>query len=272
MNSMYAENKYQALGIFDSGIGGVSCLGQAVKMLPHEHFIYYGDSGVEPYALLSPAQVKTRCFKVCDFLIAKGVKAIVIACNTASAVALSALRKQYPVPILGMVPAIKVAAEYGAKGKIVIMATGMTLKSQTLAQLIAQYAKGLDIVKLRCRNLITLVEAGVIDGVEIENAIRHCFREIDVASIASIVFGCTHLGFLEAPIKKVLGEHIRIADGNEGTIRHLKTILEKESLLNDMLQEEPRVEIFNSGGKIFIQKSHKILLKHVKLLNNKPAK
>ncbi len=260
---MKVDTKHQPLGIFDSGIGGVSVLGQALSMMPHERFVYYGDSGVDPYALLSPTQVEARCLVACNFLTAKNVKAIVVACNTATAVALNKLRRTYPVPILGMEPAIKVAVEYGLPGKIVLMATGMTLRSQNVARLIETYGRGFEIVKLGCRDLITLVESGVITGDPVERAITACFSRIDPAAISAIVLGCTHFGFLGPSINKVLGGRIRIADGNEGTVRHLIATLRRRGLVGDRRGATPRFEIYNSGAEAYVENSKKILGAHL---------
>jgi len=255
------------IGIFDSGLGGISCLGQAIQMLPSEKFVYFGDSGEPPYSLMSEADAVKLCIRACDFLVEKGVKAIVIACNTATYLAVSEIRKRYEIPVLGMEPAIKVAVDYGLNGKIVIMATGMTLKSQMVDNLIDRYGQGLEIVKLSCRDGITLVESGVISGPEMEACIRKSFGEMDPRSISSVVLGCTHFGFLEQPVKKVLGDHIRIADGNEGTIRHLKRILEKADLLNnETTPAGPAFEIYNSGGPEFIENSKAMLKAHLAYL------
>jgi len=231
------------IGIFDSGQGGVSTLGQAAFMLPFEKLIYFGDSGVPPYSLMQKSEVRKLCLAACDFLAQKGVKAIVVACNTATAVALSEMRQQVKIPILGMEPAIKVAADWNLPGQIVIMATGMMLKSQNLKQLIKRVNRGREIVKLACRDVITLVEAGVIAGTEMEDAIAKYFRPLDSNTISSVVLGCTHFGFLEASVKEVVGTHIKIADGNTGTIRHLINILARSNMLRPETGQKPVVII-----------------------------
>ena len=263
------EERRRPIGIFDSGIGGVSCLGQGIKMLPRERFIYYGDSGNPPYSLMPKTEVKKLCIGICDFLTEKEVKAIVVACNSATSLAIRDLRKRCAVPILGMEPAVKVAVEFGLRGRIVVMATGMTLQSNMLNKLIEKYGEGFEIVRLPCRNIISLVEAGVIDGEEIEDHLREYFEDLDKETVSTVVFGCTHFGFLEKSIKKVLGDHIRIADGNEGTIRHLKNILKRGKMLNDMERDAPAVEFYNSGGKAFIESSKRILHKHLMNLKEK---
>jgi len=255
--------KDNPIGMFDSGLGGVSCLGQGIHMLPNERFVYFGDSGVEPYALLPKTAVKQHCFNACDLLVEKGSKAIVVACNTATGVAIKDMRKRYDIPVLGTDPAIKLAVSFGLTGKIVVMATGMTLQSKMMDTLIDRYGAGCEFVKLPCRKIITLVESGIIDGIEIENSIKTCFKGLDPGAISSIVIGCTHFGFLKNPLKKVLGGHIRIADPNEGIIRHLKNILGQENLLNDTEINNPPVEIVNSGGEVYAENAKKMLAKHV---------
>lgn len=262
-------NKDNPIGMFDSGLGGVSCLGQGIHMLPNERFVYFGDSGVEPYALLPKTEVKKLCFNACDFLVENGAKAIVVACNTATSVALADLRKKYAIPVLGIEPAIKPAVSFGLKGKIVVMATSMTLQSKMVDTLIDRYGEGFEIVKLPCRKLITLVESGIIDGLEIEGAIKEYFKDLDPNNISTVVIGCTHLGFLEKPLKKVLGNHIHIADPDEWIIRRLKSILAQKNLLNAAMINSPMVEIYNSGGKIFIENSKKMLEKHLLNLKEK---
>lgn len=258
--------KENPIGMFDSGLGGISCLGQGLHMLPKERFVYFGDSGVEPYALLPKNQVKKLCLDAGDFLVEKGAKAIVVACNTATSVALADMRKRYRIPVLGIEPAIKPAVSFGIKGKIVVMATGMTLQSRMVDSLIDRYGKGFEIVKLACRRLITLVESGIIDGLEIEGAIKACFKDLDPGDLSTVVIGCTHLGFLAKPLKKVLGHHIRIADPNEGLIRHLKSVLAQKNLLNHKTIDDPVVEIYNTGGNVFIETSKNMLQKHLRNL------
>jgi glutamate racemase len=256
-------NKENPIGMFDSGLGGVSCLGQGIHMLPNERFIYFGDSGVEPYALLPKTDVKQHCFDACDLLVEKGSKAIVVACNTATSVALTDLKKRYDIPVLGTEPAVKLAVSFGLTGKIVVMATGMTLQSKMLGALIDRYGSGSEIVKLPCRKIITRVESGIIDGIEIENSIRTCFKELDPATVSTIVIGCTHFGFLAKSLMKVLGKHVRIADPNEAIIRHLKDILEKQNLLNDTKIKHPPAEMLNSGGETYVKNAKNMLEKHL---------
>ncbi|MCP4372628.1 MAG: glutamate racemase [Deltaproteobacteria bacterium] len=262
------ERQYSPIGIFDSGIGGVSTLGQGVHMLPDEEFVYFGDNGNGPYSLKTEEQVKQYCLHACKFLIEKGVKAIVVACNTATAISISDLRKKYDLPILGMEPAFKVAANFNLPGKIVVMGTGMTLKSNMLANLIERFDNGAEIVKLPCRDVIIMIETGVIEGNKIEACIAGYFKELDPKEISSVVFGCTHFGILEKQIKNVLGDHVRIADGNEGTIQHLTNILKDSNLLNPGDRPKADILFHNSGNDTSLENSITIFNAHLKNLEN----
>jgi glutamate racemase len=181
-------------------------------------------------------------------------------------VGVTELREKYTIPILGMEPALKVAVACGLEGSIIVMATGMTLKSPMMDNLIARFGQGCEIVKLACRDVITLVESGIIDGPEMEACLGKYFAEFNPDHIASVVFGCTHYGFLEKPLKKVLGEHIHIADGNAGTIRHLKQILRERDLLSDRETGVSDAEIYNSGGPEYIANARKMLTQHLENL------
>ncbi len=260
--------EYSPIGIFDSGIGGVSTLGQAVHMMPNEAFIYFGDNGNGPYSLKTEEQVKEYCFNACDFLIGKGAKAIVVACNTATIVSISDLRKKYDLPILGMEPAVKLATSYKLPGKIVVIGTGMTLKSQRMTRLIETFGNGYDIVKLPFRDVIKMIEQGIIQGKDLEACMAGYFKGLDPSEISTIVFGCTHFGLLEKPIKNVLGNHIKIADGNEGTIRHLTNILKKLDLLNPGDLPKADILFHNSGSNTSLANSKNNFKAHLKNLNS----
>ena len=259
-------DKEAPIGVFDSGQGGVSTLGQAAYMLPRERLIYFGDSGQPPYALMDEKQAHGLCMAACDFLVQRGVKAIVVACNTATSLAIDDMRKAHSIPILGMVPALKVAVDFDLPGKIVVMATGMMLRSKSMDTLITRVAPHKAVIKLRSRDVITLVESGIINGDKMNATLRHYFAPLDSSTISAVVLGCTHFGFLGRQVQQVVGEHVRIADGNAGTIRRLKKILVRENLLNDQGSKPAPVDIFNSGGQKYVVSAHEMLQKHVAYL------
>lgn len=262
------ENKKNlAVGIFDSGMGGISVLGEVIKELSNEKFIYYGDSFNQPYTDKTNEKLKKLCINICDFLIKKGVKAIIVACNTATIAAIKVLREKYDIPILGVEPAVKLAADLDSDGRIIVMATPFTLRNKRFSELISKYGKGKEIVKLPCPNIIKLVESGVIDGEKTGNCIKICFEKVDINSVSSIVLGCTHFGFLVKVMKKVLGESICIIDGNRGVAKHLRNVLSQKNMLTDIKRDKPYYEIYNSAGRESIKKSKKLLLMHLKNLN-----
>jgi glutamate racemase len=240
------DERKLAIGIFDSGMGGISVLAETIKFMPEERYIYYGDSGNAPYGVKAPEEVNNLSKNICDFLIDRGVKAIVVACNTATSAAIKDLRNTYDIPIIGMEPALKPAVEKKPEGKIVVMATSMTLKEKKFSRLMDKYGQEADIVKLPCPKLVELVEEGILEGERMEETIRECFKDIDKDEISSVVLGCTHYIFLKDSIRNVLGDKIDIIDGNQGTARHLKNILEKKGLLNKEKGEGVDLELYNS--------------------------
>jgi glutamate racemase len=227
-------------------MGGISVLAETIKFMPEERYIYYGDSGNAPYGVKAPEEVNNLSKNICEFLIDRGVKAIVVACNTATSAAIKDLRNTYDIPIIGMEPALKPAVEKKPEGKIVVMATSMTLKEKKFSRLMDKYGQEADIVKLPCPKLVELVEEGILEGERMEETIRECFKDIDKDEISSVVLGCTHYIFLKDSIRNVLGDKIDIIDGNQGTARHLKNILEKKGLLNKEKGEGVDLELYNS--------------------------
>jgi glutamate racemase len=256
-------NKDDPIGIFDSGLGGVSTLGQAMHMLPLEKFIYYGDSGVPPYAFMTASQIRKRCHGICDWFVAQRTKAIVIACNTATSAALENLQTRYDIPVLGTVPAVEVAVAQGGSGKILLLATEFMIQSETLGELIQQYGADREIETRAPREMIDLVESGTIDGPQMDACIRRFFEDLDTVAFAAVVFGCTHLGFLSRAISDVLGPDIHIADGNEETVGQLIQVLNTLDLRRAAGDRSGEVDISNSGGAQYVQNAQKMLQVHL---------
>ena len=236
-------NEYSPIGIFDSGLGGISVLKTCLKVLPEEHFIYYGDSAHSPYGTKSKEVILKRCIEICDDFINKGVKAIVIACNSATSVAVQTLRERYPVPIIGMEPALKVAVNEKKNKTIVVMATPLTLKEEKFAKLMHQY-NTCTIVKMPCPDFVGIVENNLLDDQQaVNHQINQYKQELANKDIDSVVLGCTHFVFLKKVIQNYFGASTVLIDGNLGTANHLKHLLEEHNLL---AQHNKKVEIFNS--------------------------
>ncbi|MCR1934885.1 glutamate racemase [Clostridium tepidum] len=233
------------IGFFDSGVGGISVLKEAFKLLPNENFLYYGDSKNAPYGTKKVEEVKELTFNAIDFLMNKGIKALVIACNTATSVTISDLRKTYDMPIIGIEPALKPAVELKKNGKIIIMATPMTLAEKKFENLMNLYRETEDIEPLPCPGLVEFIESGKVSGEEVYNYLKDKFKKYNNENISAIVLGCTHYPFIKETLRKVIDNKVIIIDGSVGTSKELKRQLKDRNIL----REEDRVgkvTIFNS--------------------------
>ena len=234
------------IGFFDSGVGGISVLREAIIQMPNENYIYFGDSKNAPYGTKTLEQVQQLTISASEMLINRGIKALVIACNTATSASIDKLREKYKsIPIIGIEPALKPAVELHRKGKIIIMATPMTLSEKKFKQLMINYDKDVEIVSLPCPGLVEFIENGVIDGDELEKYFLSKFSGISRDEISSIVLGCTHYPFVKSVILKLLGSEIPVIDGSAGTVRHLKKRLGELNMLNNTSQIG-KIEIINS--------------------------
>ncbi|MDF2881167.1 MAG: murI [Clostridiaceae bacterium] len=252
--------KYKPIGFFDSGVGGLSVLKQAVKLLPNEDYIYFGDSKNAPYGTRSVEEVKKLTFKAVDFLIGKDVKAVVIACNTATSAAIKDLREKYKeIPVVGIEPALKPAVECGRSGKILIMATPMTLAERKFEDLLSNYKDFADIEPLPCAGLVELIENGILEGKELNQYLNAKLAKYKNNDIGAIVLGCTHYPFIKEELSKILDSSVPVVDGSLGTAKQLKRELNKNNMLNDKFSKGS-VEIYNSlEDKKIIELSRKLL-------------
>lgn len=253
---VYNLNSKSKIGIFDSGLGGISVLYDVHKVLPNESIVYYGDSKNAPYGVKSKEEVLKLSKDICDRFIEEGVKAIVIACNTATSAAVDVLRTLYDVPIIGMEPAIKPAI-IGSKGTILVLATEMTLKEDKFNRLVESFEEAHRIIKMPAPLLVDVVENHMDDENKIRQAVAYYLDQVN-GPIDSIVLGCTHYIFLRKQIEDYFDYKIDIYDGNMGTACHLKNILNGHDLLNDD-QAPGQIYINNSSGEEYIKKSHEML-------------
>ncbi|MDP4091598.1 MAG: glutamate racemase [Bacillota bacterium] len=256
----YNFNKEAPVGFFDSGVGGLSVLQEAVKLLPEENFIYYGDSKNAPYGTKPIEEIKRLSFAAADFLLSRGVKALVVACNTATSASIEELRDTYSnIPIIGIEPALKPAVELKLPGKIIIMATPVTLAEKKFYDLIKSYAENSVIQPLPCPGLAELIEDGKLTGEEISYFLRNILEPFMVSPIASIVLGCTHYPFIKGELSRIIGADIPIIDGSAGTARELRRQLSLKDLLSDRTIKG-NIHIFNSlEGEEIIKFSYTLL-------------
>ncbi len=215
------NEKNQPIGVFDSGMGGISVLRELYKIMPEENYIYFGDSINAPYGTKPLESIQRLTIKNVQTLLAQGAKGIVVACNTATAAAVRILRGMYPdLPLVGIEPALKPAALQPGHPAILVMATPMTINGNKYKNLMMRYEMNADIIGLPCPGLMEFVESGNTDGDDLrsflEDLLSPYLREID-----SIVLGCTHYPFVRGLIQQIAGERVRIFDGGSGTAREM---------------------------------------------------
>ena len=223
------------IGVFDSGLGGISVARQIAKDMPAEHVLYFGDSANAPYGIKTPEQVRALSFDIVERFVRQGVKAVVIACNTATSAAVNDLREHYDIPIIGMEPALKVACDRGdvpsdphhIPQRVIVAATPLTLRERKFAKLMDRYDSNNTIFKEPCPDLVEIVESGRLGDHDLVMRTLHgYFDQYDMEHIDSVVLGCTHFVFYRDYFRELLPERAAVIDGNEGTVRHLGVVLE----------------------------------------------
>jgi glutamate racemase len=244
------------IGIFDSGLGGLSVTANIRRLMPHENLLFWGDSAYAPYGTKTPDQIRERCFNIADHLLNEGVKAIVIACNTATSVCAHELRERYPIPIIGMEPALKLACDrgHGKSQRIIVAATNLTLREQKFASLMNRFQSNNTIWKQPCPDLVTIVESGHLGHQqEVNQALERYFASYDLQTIDSIVLGCTHFVFYRNYFRTFCPPQVAIIDGNEGTANRLHELLLQNHELSER-SELGQLEISNSDDSTSINR------------------
>lgn len=226
--------KKQPIGVFDSGVGGISVLRELVKLMPEENYIYFGDSKNAPYGIKTLEEVRKLSIADAEFLIEQNAKALVVACNTATSAAIQILREKYPkMPVVGIEPALKPAVCFKPEPRVLVMATPMTLREEKFHQLLLRYEDQADIVRLPSPGLVELVERGELSGAELEQFLTELFAQYRKERIDCVVLGCTHFPLARETIQKVLGNDVAVFDGGAGTARETKRRLIAAGLKND---------------------------------------
>ena len=255
------DNSKKAIGVFDSGLGGISVLRDLKKLMPNEDFIYFGDSAYAPYGIKTKDEITKRCVEIIDFFIEKGVKAVVIACNTATSASANYLRKKYKdLPIIGMEPALKVATQGVKNNNIVVMATPLTLKEKKFETLMHKFRGNNKVVKMPCPKLVEIVEDDLLDDeTTVINQLKDYYKNVNVDNLDSVVLGCTHFIFYKDYLNEFLPETAHLVDGNMGTWKHVKEILEQKHELNEE-NHVGNIEIYNSSDdQKYVTLSNKLL-------------
>lgn len=231
LSSMH-DIKQRPVAVFDSGVGGISVLQHIHTLLPSEQLLYVADSQYAPYGNKSPAEIQARCVAISDFLIANNAKAIVVACNTATAAAIDMMRNQYTLPIIGMEPAVKPAATASKNGIIGVLATTGTLKSAQFAGLLESYGRNVKVVTQACVGLVECVERGEWQADSTLQLVKKYCQPLLDEGADTIVLGCTHYPFVRPLIEQVVGERVSLIDTGAAVARQLQKRLAELDLLS----------------------------------------
>lgn len=234
-----------AVGVFDSGVGGLSVLRHIRHTLPHERLIYIADSAHVPYGDKPASYIEQRSLALTRFLIEQGADAIVIACNTATAAAAATLRSQFTLPILAMEPAVKPAVAATRNGVVGVLATTGTLESARFAALLEKYAGEVEIVTQGCPGLVEQIERGELDSAETRALVERYTAPLLARGADTLILGCTHYPFLAPLIREVAGSNITLVDTGEAVARHLQRRIQSE--LPARLPGDASAQFFTSG-------------------------
>ncbi len=259
-NEKETEEKRKPVGIFDSGVGGISVVRQIVRILPSEDLYVFGDSANAPYGIRTLEEVRELTLSHVEAMIRENhVKAVVIACNTATSAAIAALRRRYPtIPMIGIEPALKPAALFKQGGKVLVLATEMTIREEKYHELAKRFSDRAELIPLPAPRIVTLVEDGKHDSKEMDAYLAGLFQPYREAGIDAVVLGCTHFPFARAAISRYWGETVPVFDGAEGTARELKRRLTENDLRNPS-EGRGKVVLENSGGIEKIRLSEQLL-------------
>ena len=250
----------QPIGIFDSGVGGLSVLRAIRRELPLETLLFLGDQAHVPYGSRPREQVREYAFGITRFLLAQGAKLIVVACNTASAVALHDLRQAFPaVPFVGMEPAVKPAAETTHTGKVGVLATPTTFAGELYASVVERFAKEVQIFQSTCPGLVEQIESGDLTGPQTRQILKEALRPMLAEGIDTVVMGCTHYPFVIPLIEAITGPEVRTIDPAPAIARQVRRLLTERDLLNPS-EQAGKLRFFTSGNLMAFQKILPVLL------------
>jgi glutamate racemase len=247
------------IGVFDSGVGGLSVLREIRQLLPREPIVYFADQAHVPHGSRTREEVRGYCFAITDFLLANDAKMIVVACNTDSAAALIPLRERYPqVPFVGMEPAVKPAVEQSRTGVIGVVATPATFQGELFASVVDRFAQKSRVVTQTLPGLVELVEEGEVTGPRVEALLRDRLAPLLVEHIGALVLGCTHYPFVREAFASIVGPDVPIIDPAPAVARQVERVLREKDLAQ--IEGYGTVQFFTSGVPAAINRTVQILL------------
>ena len=227
------ENFPKPIGIFDSGVGGLSVLREIRAQMPAQPVIYYGDQARVPYGVRTLEEVRTFAHQITAYLLDQGAGLIVVACNAASAAALHALRQSYPVvPFVGMEPAVKPAAETTRTGVVGVLATPATFQGKLYASVVERFAGNVELLQSTCPGLVQQIEMGHLDGLETRHILEQALQPMLARRIDTVVLGCTHYPFVIPVIQAIVGPGVRVIDPAPAVARQASRLLAASGLAN----------------------------------------
>ena len=242
----------KAVGVFDSGVGGLSVLSQIRKYLPEEHLLYVADSAHMPYGCKTAEEVKQRCLLVAGFLLNQGIKALVVACNTATSVAVQTLRAELEIPVIGMEPAVKPAVHGSKAGVVGVLATSGTLNSDRFNLLRSRFAVQAELIIQPCPGLVELIEQGDLQTDQTKNLLASYLQPLLDKGVDTLVLGCTHYPFVLPLIRQIAGDGVSIVDTGDAIARELKRQLHAKHLLSENHQDGS-VQFWSTGDTAAVQ-------------------
>lgn len=233
------------IGVFDSGIGGLSVLRELQKRLPRENFVFFADQKNVPYGEKTKEELVALTKRIMQFLIAQKSKLVVVACNTATCHAIDEMRDAFPeVPIVGVVPAIKLAAEQTKTGSIALIATPATAKSSYVSELTEKFASRAEVVRVGCFGLEDTVETGSLDSPEALTLLESYLSPLKTKNIDQLVLGCTHYPFLKSQISEMLGPSVTLVDSGDAVARRVESLLREKNIKGS--EESPSHRFFTN--------------------------
>ena len=258
------QKNNQPIGVFDSGVGGLSVLRELQKILPNENFVFLADQLYVPYGEKTKDQLINLVYKITDYFIGQhNIKMMVVACNTATCGAINELRTKYPLPIVGTVPAVKPAVEKTKSGTVAIIATPSTSKSDALRKLIADYCHNINVLNIGCQSLEDAVEEGELDSTEVKRLLNIYLSGVLNSEADQLVLGCTHYPFLKKSIKKIVGPNVKLIDGNIAIARHTQSLLQNYLIENNQ-KKEGEILYFTTGDSLkFTRVASKLLRRQI---------
>jgi glutamate racemase len=235
------------IGVFDSGVGGLSILDEALQQLPHHNYIYFADSANAPYGDKPPQWIAERSLQICRYLVEQDCSAIVVACNTATAEAIATIRSTLDIPIIGVEPGIKPAAMQSQNGIVGVLATEATLNSDKFNALLATLPEHCQFIKQAGAGLVPLIEAGLIETPEMQALLRSHLKPIQDHGADTLVLGCTHYPFLKKMIRAVVGDSMTLIDTSDAVVRQLLRQMHQQGLIVSS-KHSPKLSLLSTAN------------------------